>query len=125
MLRSILVVLAGYVAMAVAVILGLFVLVIFFPEMRQALEENRPAPVLATAINLAWAFPAAVLGGFTTAYLAKSSSWRHVAVLAALVLVLGIGYALMQLDSQQPIWYLLGLPLFGSAGVLVGGRLKS
>ena len=87
---------------------------------------------------------AAVVGGFICTLISKNA--RASSILAAIVLVLGIAFAVPELTrsdedkpqmrigdvsifeamekSKQPGWLIIITPLIGTAGVVWGGRLK-
>ena len=124
MFRSIFAVLAGYVAMSLAVMAGSAVLsAVFHDNSRTA--ETRDVPTLSMILELIWALPSAILGGFVTAHLARRARAAHAVALAGLVLVLAIGFALIDMGDPIPIWFRVLLPVVAVAGVLVGSRLVS
>lgn len=118
MLRSIGAVVAGYVAMAVAVLvvvgLGAWLLV-----------DDPAAPGTAyLAFNLGVGLVAAALGGWVTWRLAARGRMKHVVALAVLVLALGLGMAFgAEPAPGQPSWYPVVISIFGAAGVVAGGMI--
>lgn len=119
MLRSILSVVAGYVVMAVVVMVGVGVLTLAFPEYKQA-PETRVTPVTPMVLELVWAVISATAGGWVTVRLARRSP-RPVIALAVIVLVLGAVYGLTADRGLMPGWFLLMLPPVSAMGVCIGG----
>lgn len=143
MLRPVLAVVTGYLAIAV------FVMVVFsavwlalgasFAFRPDTVEVSVGWMLMAVPVNLA----AAVLGGLTCAWMSKGTSGRPVQVLAGAVLALGVLSAAMSLSAGspapppgtdlttfaaaqyavQPAWYEFTLPVIGVVGVLLGGAL--
>jgi len=122
MIRSILAVAAGYMAMALAVTAGSRTLTAAFPDYARA-PETRVTPILPMILELVWAIPSAILGGYVTARIARRAQNRHVAVLAGIVIVLAIGFALIESGGPIPIWFRVLLPMVAAISVLIGGRL--
>lgn len=120
MLRSILSVVAGYVTMAVVVMMGVGALMLAFPEYKQA-PQTRVTPVTPMVLELLWAAVSAIAGGWVTVRLARRS--RPMVALAILVLVFGAVYGLTADRDLMPGWFLLMLPPVSALGVLAGGRI--
>jgi hypothetical protein len=118
MIRSVLSVLAGYVAMAVAVTVGSYSLRKIFPDTASA--ETGAAPLLAMILELVWATACAILGGYVTARVARGAPHIHAAVLAVIVLVLAIVFGLVAGSSPIPAWFRVLLPIFSAFGILAG-----
>lgn len=101
---------------------------------------------LFSILTIILGFAGAIIGGFLTAVIGKSPKQTAMIILAALVLVLGMTYAGMNLVKEveplpdgaeisdvpmaewekyakEPNWVAFINPLFGAAGVLLGGRL--
>lgn len=118
MLRSIGAVIAGYLAMAVGVLLVVGI-------GAALLVEDPDAPGLPyIAFNLGASILAAALGGWVTRRLAPRSPGVHVVALAVFVLVLGIVMALAGGDTGgQPGWYPAVIAVLGPLGVLAGGSI--
>jgi len=144
MLKNILGVILGYVAMAVFVFVA-FSLAYLLIGTDGAFQPNSydvTGVWVITSIILG--IVGALLGGFVCAILARSS--HAPLVLAGLVLVLGLVMALPTLrtsgasettirheeigsfeamqHAQQPPWVALLNPLLGAAGIVAGARLK-
>lgn len=119
MFRSVLAVLAGYLAMAFCVIVVnlLIALAIGMPFT----EEPPEVPIGLCVLNLAIAGPCGYLGGLVTASIARRSKLTHAQVLAGITLVLGIGMAVRSPSYGGPAWYLYGLPVIGALGVIIAG----
>jgi hypothetical protein len=131
MIRIILSVLAGYVAMVVLVMIS-FGLVFVASAF--------------VVYSLLTSVIAAVVGGYVTAILAAKRARGAVAALGGLVLALGLLFAvvgLMQpgptasaaeieqmspkeraMQEKEPLWYAFSLPFLGAAGVVTGGALR-
>jgi hypothetical protein len=143
MLRSILAVVLGYLAMAALVMLS-FTFAFFAPGL--VVEKDGIGVTLAFMVfSLAMGGVAAVVGGFVAALLAGRRAWPALLALVAIVLVLGVGSAVHGLFQvpptlsaeevarmtprekaaigHEPAWYAFLLPFVGSAGVLAGGWL--
>jgi hypothetical protein len=142
MLRSILAVIAGYVA----IFLLIFVLFTALYLLLGANASFKPGSYQPSSLWLALstplAFVAAGVGGYLCAALARGG--RAPLALAALVLVLGVIFAVPVLlapdtnadrtsdvsnmeamqKAKEPTSVALTNPLLGAAGVLVGGRLR-
>jgi uncharacterized membrane protein len=142
MIRSILAVIAGYVA----IFLFIFVLFTALYLLLGANASFKPGSyqpsILWLALSTPLAFVAAVIGGYLCAKLARGG--RAALALAALVFVLGVIFAVPMLmapdtnavrtsdvsnieamqKAKEPASVALTNPLLGAAGVLVGGRLR-
>lgn len=117
MLRSIGAVVAGYVTMAV----GVLVVVGIGAAL---LVDDPEAPGSAyLAFNLGASAVAAAGGGWMTRRLAVRSSGKHVLALAVLVLLLGLAVAMSGPAAGQPAWYPAAVSVLGFVGVLAGGLL--
>jgi len=96
--RSVLAVLAGYLAMA-AVIIALTLLCVRLLH----LQSGHPTgPYL--VLSLALSFAAAVLGGWVAAKVAGYRPLEHGVALGALILVLGVLF-LIHPAPGQPLWH--------------------
>ena len=132
MLRGILVVLGGYVAMVAVVMLGtVLATAALVPGGLAAMRSARSGaaavmPPVGTpylAANLAVSFLAAMLGGWLVQRHAPAPPLGWVCGLAALLLALGIGLAVKGPRGGQPAWYAYVIPLVGVAGVFAGALL--
>ena len=124
MIRSVLAVTFGYLAMGLVVFAGQATIQVLgiMPPDAQSLT-----PVY-IALNLLFTALGAVFGGFFCGTMAQHKPLQHAAFLAAVVLLLGAAYA-GQLWGQPPPnspphWYLLTLISLGAPGVLMGGWLQ-
>ena len=129
--RGVLAVFAGYVLLAISTMaLNYLAATIMGVPLSTAMTDERP-PALYSAVNLVLSLPAAILGGYATASVARRARLIHAVILGVLVLVLGAGYQLSQLVGRvegsvtEPVWYLLLLPALGFLGALVGGFLRA
>jgi hypothetical protein len=144
MLRALLAVVVGYLGMAVLVFAGFSLAYLVLGAdraFRPGTYEVTPLWVV-TAILLG--FASALVGGLICA--AISTGGKAPVVLAAIVLVLGLGMAVAALlspiespppartghvsnydamqHSQRPGWVALLDPIVGAAGILIGSRLR-
>jgi hypothetical protein len=137
MVRFIIAVVVGYLVMVVLVVATSSVAFVV-PDFAFEKDDFDVTPgwlIYALAAGLV----AAVAGGFVATRIARRR--RVAAVLAALVLVIGLLSAMVILGREkptgsaaglnvaerasravQPTWYAFALPFVGAAGVLVGGR---
>ncbi len=120
MIRSVLAVIAGYIAMVILT-MALFILMARIAPGVLPREGMFPAPPV-VALILGFAFLSALVGGFVTATVALRSEEKHVFGLAAVVLVMGALNATTA-GNSQPLWYLSALVLLALAGVYVGGNI--
>ncbi len=142
MVRKILGVIIGYVAMSVFVVVTfILALLVLGPDGAFKPGEFGPSN-LWIAISFVLGFMGAVLAGLVCALIAKSS--KPVMVLAGIALIMGLVLAIPALTTepvieertedlpsleamqkgQQPGWVALLNPLIGAAGILLGGRLR-
>lgn len=143
MLRSILAVVVGYLAMAVLAMLS-FTPAFLTPDLVFE-TDGVGVSVGFLVFSLALGGVAAVVGGFVAALVAGKRAWLSLRALVAIVLVIGVGsavYGLFQAPptrsneelarmtpmeraalSHEPVWYAFLLPFIGSAGVFAGGWL--
>lgn len=122
MLRSVLSVMAGYVAIVLSTVI---VVMLAALAMGLPLDPNQatPPPRSYILVNLVLGTLCAALGGHVTARIASRAPLGHVLVLAAIVLAAGFAYALSGTSPAHPRWYLLTLPITGAIGVVLGGML--
>ena len=109
-------IIGGYVVLALIVIGGVWIVA-------AALGVEDPGDISAgyLAANLVLSFVAAVAGGYAAAWIAGPLRLVATAILAVIVLVLGL---LMESGTGQPDWYPLALALVGAGGVAIGGWLR-
>jgi hypothetical protein len=121
-IRSILVVLGSFVAMALVVVVTTAL------SARALLGRGAPgAPPALTpgylAANLTCSALAALLGGWLAAHFAASAPQTHVAALAVLMMSLSLASMRQSIAAGQPRWYavvlLVAMPLFA----FLGGRI--
>jgi hypothetical protein len=121
-IRSVLVVLGSFLAMAFVVIVTTAL------SARALLGRGAPGspPSLTPgylAANLTCSALAALLGGWLAAHYAPSAPQTHVAALAVLMISLGLASMRQSIAAGQPRWYamvlLLGMPLMA----FLGGRI--
>ena len=111
-LRVIGAVIAGYVVMALIVILG----VMGAAKLLVPAGESPGTDYLAA--NVAISFLAAVAGGYAAAFVGKGDGKLATLVLAIIVVALGL---ILEPGRGQPGWYAASIPWIGAAGVIAGG----
>ena len=126
--RSVLVVVAGFLAMMVVVMLGTLAATLAFVPGGLSAATSAPTTALPRsylAANLIVSFVGAVGGALIVGRLAAGSKWGHIAAFGALMVVMTLVTALTQSSqgSGQPDWYRWVIPLVGLAGVAIGGWL--
>ena len=114
-LRLIGAVIAGYIVMALIVILG----VMAAAKLLVPAGENPGTGYLVG--NVAISFLAALSGGYVAANFAKADAKLATLVLAAVVMALGL---ILEPGHGQPGWYGLVIPFIGAAGVVLGGLMN-
>jgi len=121
MVRSIVGVVAGFLAMA---LLTMIATAIAAKAMLAAGgDPPRPTPPY-LAVNLAYSAAFAVLAGYLSAVIAARAPVGHALVLAGLLLAMGIlSFTLNQ--PGQPRWYAATLIGLGPFGALLGGYLRA
>lgn len=116
MLRTILVVLAGYIVTAI------IVMVFFFAVLGlEGIDAEKTPPANLLVISLFVSFVAAIMGGLTTACLAKKDPFRHAVYLIVFGLAMGLIGMAMQ-DGREPFWYQLAVQVILVVGVMIGGQ---
>jgi hypothetical protein len=126
MMRSILSVLAGLVAMVILVMIATGLAVKFMlhaSDMQSAMKLKLTPPYL--AVNLAYSAIFAILGGFITANIAARAPLMHAFALAGLMLVMAVVSFFQSQQTQQPRWYGLVMMLMVPACAVLGGYLQS
>lgn len=81
------------------------------------------APTSLLLIELVIALLAAAAGGYVCVFVARRYPMRHLAVLATLMLVLGVVSAMLE-DGFKPMWSLIAVPLVAVAGLGWGGHMR-
>lgn len=112
-IRSILALLGGFLLMAALVIIGTFAAAALLAP------DGIPNATYLIA-NLLLSFLAAIAGGYGCAWIAGRAPRLHAAMLALIVLVLGL---VSEGRSAQPHWYPLLIPFLGALGVMIGAWL--
>jgi hypothetical protein len=125
MLRSVLAVVAGFVATLVASVGTDVVLMLLLPR---SITETQPPPTGLLVGILCYCFVYMVLGGYVTALIAGRAEIRHALILGGIALAIGIALSLPMLlgrggENGMPAWYAavtLGnvLPATALGGVL-------
>jgi hypothetical protein len=117
-LRSILAVLAGYVATAVIVMAGTFAAM---AALGMTMTSTPTPPYLAA--NLLVSFAAAVVGGWVCARIAPARATAHGVALAAVFFL----FAMLPMGGAangQPGWYVPAIAAIGVVGVMAGALLE-
>lgn len=112
--RSVVAVVAGFVAMAVVVMVATVV----GTRLPGMLVDSVPT-TLWLVTNLSYSLAAAAIGGAVAAHLAPRRRWWHGVALAGLIALawlLGDGQPM----QDQPSWYPEGITLIAVVGVLAG-----
>jgi hypothetical protein len=127
--RSFLAVLAGYLTLALAVVLLTPVAVwLFIPA--EMLKRQPPAYTQAYIVaNFVYSFVAASLGGWVTARLAPKAPLPHAGALAAMMMLFAVSDIVAGGASasarNQPAWYGWAIALTGVVGALLGGWVRA
>lgn len=141
MVKTIAGVALGYIAMALLVFLLFTASYLALGTDKVFLPGSYQVSMLWVVLSIVVSFAAALVGGYVAA--AVSRGTRAALVLACLVIVLGIIFAIPALgqpdpgaragdvgnlaamtNARPPAWTLLLNPIIGAAGVLVGSRLR-
>ncbi len=146
MVRAILSVIVGYVAISLWVFVTLGVAWFALGSEFAIIEGTHEASTGWSVVMIGMGAIGAVIGGLITASIGRAVA--PVKVLAGLVLVVGLALAVYQLRSvesadieqtvpaeeltmwqamgttKSPAWYNFGIPFVGCAGVLLGGRMR-
>ncbi len=115
-------ILAGYIAMAVAVGVMNIVLGKTWPGAAEATTAGQSPPTGYIVANLLLGTALAGAASIVTALIAPEPQITWVWWFALLVLVLGVGYAFKQRGGPQPDWYLFSLPILGALAIWFVGR---
>jgi peptidoglycan/LPS O-acetylase OafA/YrhL len=119
-IRSAIAVVAGYLTMAVLVMLIFLVLGIIFPK---AFPSDGALPRIAWVIFiLIWNLLAAIAGAYVTSLVCRGSRVKHVLALLAVVIIVGL-IVLAGNVNKQPVWYLIAQIVTGVIGVMIGGSV--
>lgn len=124
MVRSLLVVIGGFLSMTLVVMCGIVLATLaFVPGGLQAMAappgpDGLPRNYLIA--NLLVSFAGAFVGGGVVRRFAKASKQSHVLAFMALIVVMGAVSALSE-NPGQPAWYPWVIPVIGLAGAAAGG----
>ena len=116
MIRSIIAVVAGYIMMTVGV-MALFA--IWFQG-----DPNAKPSQSFMVFTLGYGLACAIVGGYATAVIARSSPMAHAWALAGLVAVMSI-VSMVMFKGQEPLWFQISNTGMGVTGVCVGAFLRS
>lgn len=125
MIRSIVAVIAGFLASALTIMLITLTTVRFFTDVPL---ENRQAAAASLGTSwylfeLAYTLPVGVLGGYVTARLARRQGSRHALALAGVILLMGVASAVGS-AGLKPLWHDVAVTLLGAGGCVLGGLLR-
>ena len=124
MVRSILAVIGGYVAMVIGVgTLIALLMVIFMGGLPDDPSQPYDGPVIVLVLEVFLGGFIAVGGGWVCGLIAQRREFRHGLVLAGLIVVLGAVSAIGE-AGLKPMLSLVFVPLTAAFGVLVGARLR-
>lgn len=132
MLRSIIAVVAGFVAMALITMIGtMAIMTAVVPGGLKAMRAmgdaggaGMPAPTPRyLAMNIALSLVAAILGGWITARVASRAASGHLIALCVVIVLMSVVSAFGAGSSRQPAWYKVVIPLVGVAGVALSALL--
>ncbi|UCC84847.1 MAG: hypothetical protein JSW46_07995 [Gemmatimonadota bacterium] len=136
-------VVVGYVVMAVVIMISFTLAWLALGADGSFEPGTYEVSAVCIVMSIVVGLLAAMLGGFVCSAVAKRATPPK--VLAAIVLVLGLGLAIPELsgdqvpaerpaevsmteantNAEQPVWLALLNPLIGAVGVLAGARLKN
>lgn len=119
-LQAFLALLAGFVTMAVVVMVVTMLLARVTPSWAGAAGPPQPGYIFVT---LGYSFLAAAGGGYVTAWVAGAHPLEHVLALGIVVLLLS-ALSTMLSKIEQPTWYQLALVAIMPLGVLAGGLVR-
>ena len=126
MIRSVLSILAGYVLMAVLIMVATVVSARLMLHVSGVDEMRTMKPTVTYMIvNLGYSGVFAVLGGFAAAALAKRAPLIHALILAVIMIGMGIALMFSNTGNEEPGWYSRALLVLGPGGALLGGYLQS
>jgi len=123
MLRSVLAVVAGYIAMMLAVTTFFSVVIFLLLGVKPGERPPVDPPTWLTVLELATTPVLAAVGGYVCAWIARRREMRHAYALMAVVVVMNI-VTLVAEAGMRPAWSVLGLGILGCIGVLLGARLR-
>ncbi len=124
MVRSILAVIGGYVAMVIGVgTLIALLMVIFMGGLPDDPSQPYDGPVMVLVLEIVLGGFVATGGGWVCGVIARREEFHHGQMLAGLIVVFGA--ASIAVDAgRKPLWSTVLVPVAGALGVLVGARLR-
>jgi hypothetical protein len=119
-LRSAVAIAAGYVVMALLVMLVSMLLWIVFPKAcpSDGMLPSLPWVVFLLIFNTA----AATAGGYVTSMICHGSRSKHIQGLMVVIVLLGLIYLAANVN-KQPLWYLIAQIVVELIGVSIGGSV--
>lgn len=121
--RSIVAVVAGYLAMFIGVAIGLAILLASFPDAFPDQPGPYDGPTFVLVLEIVMSLLAALAGGYACGYVARSKEVQHAAVLVGLMAVLGV-VSLIGEAGLKPLWSSLAILVLPPAAVLYGAVLR-
>ena len=124
MVRSILAVIGGYVALVIGVGTLLALLrVIFMGDLPEDPSQPYDGPIIVLILEIVLGGFIAVGGGWLCGLIAQRREFHHGLALAGLMAVFGALSVVVD-AGLKPMWSVVLVPVFGVVGVLVGARLR-
>ena len=121
--RSILAVIAGYLAMFIGVAIGLAILLAAFPDAFPDQPGPYDGPTYVLVLEIVMSLIAALGGGYACAFVARRKELHHAGVLVGLMIVLGIVSVIGE-AGLKPLWSSLAILVLPPAAVLYGAVLR-
>lgn len=121
--RSILAVVAGYVAMFVGVAVGLTLLLLAFSDAFPSEPGPYDGPAFVLVLELLMSWAAAVGGGYVCGWVAGGRETKHALALGAVMLVLGVISAVVE-AGLKPMWSSVALGTLSPVFVVVGAGIR-
>jgi len=115
MLRSIGAVVAGYLVIAIAIMVLFF---IAFPDRNVVPSQGF------MLFSLVYGFIFGVLGGYVCGLIAGQSEVKHAAAIAVIGIILSL-VSMAFAAAKEPMWYQLANMVVLTAAVLIGGWLRA
>lgn len=128
--RTVGAVVLGFVVIQIVVMVANGVGGVIFHSMPDPDTQKIPAEADTPGLclwNILWYLPCCAVGAWLSTRIAKPRPWRPVLILLALVVVLGVVYAVTmpafyrEMGADIPGWCLPLLPVTGAIGLLLGG----
>lgn len=123
MWRSILAVVAGYIAMVLAVttFFALSITLIFDGTLGDPKSFKPPEWFFYLELGITPLL--AMIGGYVCAWIARSHKLQHAFALCGIGLAMGV-VTLFADSGMKPLWSTLGIIVLSTAGILLGARVR-